>query len=149
MLITPANLSDIPAICALLNVLFTQELEFQPNDEVQSRGLAHIIGNPEIGLIVVARQDDQVIGMVNLLYTVSTALGQRVAILEDMIVLPSARGDGVGSRLLTHAIELAQRNGCMRITVLTDSNNQSAQRFYQKHGFSVSSMVPLRLFLSE
>ena len=149
MQITPAKTSDIPALCDLLSILFSQESEFTPNQEAQNLGLNRIISNPEIGLIVVARQENQIIGMVNLLYTVSTALGERVAILEDMVVSPHARGSGVGSSLLTQAIELARLNGCKRITLLTDSTNQSAQRFYQKHGFSSSAMVPLRLSLSE
>ncbi|HEY8158995.1 MAG TPA: GNAT family N-acetyltransferase [Methylobacter sp.] len=149
MQITPANASDIPALCELLGILFSQEADFKPDYEAQSRGLARIISDPEVGLIVVARQDGQVVGMVNLLYTVSTALGDRVALLEDMVVSPNARRSGVGSRLLEQAIQFARLNGCKRITLLTDSDNEPAQRFYQKHGFDFSAMIPLRLSLSE
>jgi len=149
MHINPATTSDIPALCELLDILFSQEAEFKPDHEAQSRGLARIINNPEIGLIVVARQDGQVVGMVNLLYTVSTALGDRVALLEDMVVSPNTRGSGVGSRLLEQAIQFARLDGCKRITLLTDRANESAQRFYQKHGFDLSAMIPLRLSLSE
>lgn len=147
MQITPANLSDIPALCELLELLFTQEADFKPDREAQSRGLARIISSPELGLIVVARQGIRVVGMVNLLYTVSTALGDRVALLEDMVVSPNARGSGVGSRLLENAIQLARVNGCKRITLLTDRDNEAAQRFYQRHGFGLSAMIPLRLSL--
>ena len=148
MQITPANASDIPALCELLDILFSQEAEFKPDHEAQSRGLARIISSPEVGRIVVARQDNQVVGMVNLLYTVSTALGDRVALLEDMVVSPTARGSGVGSQLLEQAIQFASLDGCKRITLLTDRTNASAQRFYQKHGFGSSAMIPLRLSLS-
>jgi len=120
-----------------------------PDHQAQSRGLARIISNPEAGLIVVARQNSRVVGMVNLLYTISTALGDRVALLEDMVVSPSARGSGVGSQLLEQAIQLARLNGCKRITLLTDRTNESAQRFYQRHGFDFSAMIPLRLSLNE
>lgn len=149
MQINTANTSDIPALCELLNILFSQEADFRPDYEAQSRGLARIIDSPEIGFILVARQDDQVVGMVNLLYTVSTALGDRVALLEDMVVSPDARGSGIGSRLLEQAIQSARSEGCKRITLLTDRTNESAQRFYQKHGFGFSSMIPLRLSLTE
>jgi GNAT superfamily N-acetyltransferase len=149
MQITPAHTSDIPALCALLDILFSQEADFKPNHEAQNRGLARIISSPEIGLIIVARQDSQVVGMANLLYTVSTALGDRVALLEDMVVSPGVRGAGVGSQLLEHAIQFARLNGCKRITLLTDRTNESAQRFYQRHGFGFSAMIPLRLSLGE
>ncbi|MDD2853290.1 MAG: GNAT family N-acetyltransferase [Desulfuromonadaceae bacterium] len=85
--------------------------------------------------------------MVNLLNTVSTALGERVAILEDMIVDPDNRGGGEGSHLLTGAIELARKQGCLRITLLTDRANSGAIRFYERHGFNLSEMVTLRLLL--
>jgi GNAT superfamily N-acetyltransferase len=149
MNITPATASDIPALCELLNALFTQEEEFKPDYAAQSRGLACIIDHPEVGSILVARRQDKIVGMVNLLYTVSTALGERVALLEDMVVAVSERGGGIGSQLIERAIDIAKLNGCRRITLLTDSANQPAQRFYAKHGFKASAMIPLRLDLRE
>jgi GNAT superfamily N-acetyltransferase len=86
--------------------------------------------------------------MINLLYTISTALGERVGILEDMVVSPTVRGSGVGAKLLTYAIEFAKEKGCKRLTLLTDKDNLNAQRFYQQHGFSISSMIPLRISLT-
>lgn len=147
MIISPAMNSDIPALCDLLNELFTQELEFKPDQVAQTRGLSYIIGHPEIGTILVARRQGRVLAMVNLLYTVSTALGTRVALLEDMVVSTSVRNTGVGSRLLERAISFAGEKGCRRITLLTDKNNLLAQSFYAKHGFKASSMMPLRLEL--
>jgi ribosomal protein S18 acetylase RimI-like enzyme len=44
-------------------------------------------------------------------------------------------------------MEFARRKGCKRITLLTDEDNVSAQRFYAKHGFQCSSMVAVRLSL--
>ena len=145
--ITQATLSDIPALCELLAFLFSQEAEFSPDPEAQRRGLEQILHHPEIGHILVARENGHICAMVNLLYTVSTALGARVALLEDMIVSPDARGSGIGSRLLEHAIRFAREHGCERITLLTDRDNEPAQRFYQRHGFSISPMIPLRLSL--
>lgn len=147
MKITPATVSDIPKLCELLALLFSQEADFQPNYEAQHRGLVHILNNPDVGLILVARKNEQVVGMVNLLFTVSTALGQRVALLEDLIVLPNQRGNGIGSQLLKQAIETARLNNCHRITLLTDSTNESAQQLYQKQGFQFSAMIPMRVLL--
>jgi len=147
MNISTATISDIPALCELLNELFSQELEFSPDTAAQSRGLACIIDHPEVGSILVARSQDKIVGMVNLLYTVSTVLGERVALLEDMVVAPALRGGGIGSSLVERAIEHARTNGCRRITLLTDQANHSAQHFYAKHGFTASTMIPLRLNL--
>ena len=144
MEITEATIADIPELCVLLESLYSQEAEFKPNHEVQASGLAAIINGSEVGDIMVARRSGEIIGMVNLLYTVSTALGGRAALLEDMVVSPKARGLGVGSKLINQSIEFAKEKGCKRITLLTDHDNEGSHRFYQRHGFSRSSMVVFR-----
>ena len=144
MKIDQANLADIPQLCILLDELFSQEAEFTPDYELQGRGLSKILNNEDIGVILVARESDKVIGMVNILYTISTALGGRVGNLEDFVVLPEYRNSGIGSKLLSYALNFAKKRGCQRITLLTDGDNQDAHRFYLKNGFSRSSMVPFR-----
>jgi ribosomal protein S18 acetylase RimI-like enzyme len=147
MQIRTATLSDVNALSDLLSILFTQEIEFTPDTQAQVRGLTRIITHPEIGEIFVASDDEQVLGMVSLLYSVSTALGAEVATLEDMIVAPQARGHGIGDALLQHAIHHAKARGCKRITLLTDQTNLAAQGFYAKQGFSISLMSAMRLLI--
>ena len=148
MIIEKAMAADVPALSDLLSVLFSEESEFAQNEAAQQKGLARIINNSEIGAVLVARDGDQVVGMVSILFTVSTALGEKVALLEDMVVSPTVRGTGVGTKLLVEAISLARTEGCKRVTLLTDRSNEAAQRFYAKQGFVVSSIVPMRLLLA-
>lgn len=142
-----AQEGDVPALSDLLSLLFAQEQEFKPDAQAQCRGLTMIIRNPALGVILVARNEGTVVAMVNLLCAVSTALGERVATLEDMVVHPQCRGSGVGSALLRHAILHCEDRGIKRITLLTDQVNGSAQRFYEREGFRRSMMVPMRLHL--
>ncbi len=142
-----ANLCDIPELVELLETLFEQEAEFEPNSEAQSKALGKIIPDPKIGIVLVARADKKILAMVNLLFTESTALGSKVAILEDMVVLAESRGKGIGSQLVDFAICEAKKAGCKRITLLTDIENTKAQSFYQKKGFVKSRMTPYRLLL--
>jgi GNAT superfamily N-acetyltransferase len=148
MHIEAATEVDVPALSKLLAVLFAQEAEFTPNPEAQCSGLLRIITNRDVGIVLVAKEGETVLGMVILLYTISIALGGRVALLEDMVVGPKARGGGIGSHLLQRAVAVAEAAGCLRITLLTDQQNLSAQRFYTRHGFTPSSMVPMRLDLA-
>ena len=147
MKLIKATHSDIPALVELLNSLFEQEAEFEPNSETQSKALSKIILDPKIGIILIAKEDDKILGMVNLLFTESTALGSKVALLEDMVILSSSRGRGIGSQLIDYAISEAKKVGCKRITLLTDIENTKAQSFYQKKGFVKSKMTPYRLLL--
>ncbi len=144
MRIEPATPSDIPRLCELLALLFTQEAEFTPDTSKQAEGLRRIIESPSVGTILAAREDTSVVGMVNVLFTVSTALGTRVALLEDVIVDPARRGQGLGGRLIDAAIAFARNAGCRRITLMTDADNVDAQRLYRRHGFEASTMLTMR-----
>lgn len=146
--ITIAETEDIPFLCDLLNLLFTQEAEFVPDPKLQEKGLTKIITADETGDILIARDHGEIVGMVNLLYTISTAFGTTVALLEDMVVAPERRGEGVGSALMMSAISHATKRGCRRITLLTDADNEKAQHFYKKHGFYQSSMIAFRKLLN-
>ena len=146
--IETATLSDLPGLVGLLQVLFAQEREFTPDPDLQRRGLELILADPRVGRIFVARAGCALLGMVSLLATVSTALGAPVGWLEDMVVRPDARGRGVGSRLIAHALEHARANGLARVTLLTDGDNADARRFYRRHGFAPSEMVAMRCVLT-
>ena len=147
MKLIKATHSDISELVELLSSLFEQEAEFEPNSEIQSKALGRVILDPKIGIILIAKEDDKILGMVNLLFTESTALGSKVALLEDMVILSSSRGRGIGSQLIDYAISEAKKVGCKRITLLTDIENTKAQSFYQKKGFVKSKMTPYRLLL--
>jgi len=136
--------------CAeLLGILFSQEQEFSADSKVQSRALSMIIENPELGRIFVGEINGVIEGMVMLLFTVSTFLGRKVALLEDMVVAPAWRGKGFGTLLINHAVDFARREGFGRITLLTDHDNDAAQQFYQSQGFSKSEMVVFRKLLDD
>ena len=142
-----ATHGDVDALCHLLQALFTQESEFEPLHGAQEMGLRAILEDSRTGEILVARRAARVVGMVNLLYTISTALGTRVAWLEDMVVHPEERRAGVGSALLRAALIHARGRDCQRVTLLTDATNEGAQRFYRRQGFTHSAMIPMRIML--
>jgi len=145
--IAPATPSDLTDMVSLLGQLFAQEAEFSPDPAAQARGLQMILDAPDTGMLLIAREGPVAVGMVGLLFTVSTALGARVALLEDMVVTAGLRNAGAGSALLLEALRQARAAGCKRVTLLTDDINTAAQRFYARHGFVPSPMLPLRCLL--
>lgn len=144
--IEPATLEDLPQLVDLLVDLFTQEKDFVPDREKQMRGLRLILEQPNRGRIFVLRNERLIIGMINLLITISTAEGGFVLLLEDLVVHPEHRGQGYGSRLLEYSLQFAKDKGFSRITLLTDKPNPRAQQFYLRHGFVESDMIPLRYY---
>lgn len=145
--IEPATLDDLPELADLLYDLFTQEEDFKPNRDKQLRGLRLILEQPSRGRIFVLRSSNKIIGMINLLFTISTAEGGFVLLLEDLVINSAHRGQGYGTRLLNHAIDFARRKQFLRITLLTDRPNDPQKNFYLKNGFQKSEMVPMRMYL--
>ena len=147
MIIRFATKNDIFALSELLSELFSQELEFTVNKKLQEKGLIAILENENIGNILIVSINEEIVAMVNILYTISTALGTKVAILEDMIVSKNFQNQNIGSELLKYAIEVAKNKGCKRITLLTDNDNSHAHKFYKKSGFQKSNMIPFRILI--
>ena len=139
-----AEARDINAMVTLLGHLFAQEAEFTPDRNRQRSALVAILANPALGILLVLERAGRVVGMVNVLYSISTALGGRVAVLEDVIVDPAARGSGAGTALITAALARARADGCQRISLVTDIANEGAQRLYERLGFTRSTMVTMR-----
>ena len=67
--------------------------------------------------------------MINLLFTEFTALGSKVGILEDMAVISKSCDEEIGHQSINYAISEAKKEGCKRITLLTDIDNTKAQSF--------------------
>jgi ribosomal protein S18 acetylase RimI-like enzyme len=140
-----AGEQDVPSLADLLGLLFAQESEFAPDRDKQRRALRAIVSDASIGRIYIARAGMEPVGMVSLLYTVSSAEGGKAAWLEDLVVRPDRRGRGIGRALLGHAAAQARAQGVLRITLLTDPDNERAHALYRSLGFEFSVMRPMRL----
>jgi len=146
--IAPATIEDLDDLVELVMELFRLEEDFQPDRRKQEHGLRLILEQPNRGRIFVIRSEHKIIAMVNLLFTISTAEGGMVILLEDCIVHPDHRGKGLGSRLIKHVCEFAERRGFLRITLLTDRIVTEAREFFARHGFTESNMIPMRRIIT-
>src|SRR5437868_8026041 len=147
IIIEPATEADLDELSAMLVELFAQECDFRPDKERQIRGLRLIFEQPSRGRVFVLRREGAIVGMINLLFTIGTAEGGFVMLLEDLVVHKEYQAKGYGSKLLNHAIDFAKKKNFLRITLLTDRPENLAQEFFRRHGFVESSMIPMRLWL--
>jgi ribosomal protein S18 acetylase RimI-like enzyme len=145
----PAREADLPQLVELLGLLFDQEAEFRPDAAKQAAALKLILSDPVRGRIYVARDGRRPVAMASLLFTISTAEGGKAAWFEDLVVHPDYRQQGTGQKMLAYVISQARAEGVLRITLLTDMQNESAQALYRRAGFVGSPMRPMRLKLTK
>ena len=148
VVIEPATEADLDELSELVGELFAQESDFRPNKEKQLRGLRLIFEQPNRGRVFVLRRNGSIVGMINLLFTISTAEGGFVVLLEDLVIHKEYQHHGYGTKLLQHAIDFARQKNFLRITLLTDRPENVAQEFFRRHGFHESSMIPMRLLIT-
>jgi GNAT superfamily N-acetyltransferase len=146
--IEPATEADLDELSEMLGELFAQESDFRPDKDRQLRGLRLIFEQPSRGRVFVLRREGVIVGMINLLFTISTAEGGFVILLEDLVVHKKFQSHGYGAKLLQHAIEFAKQKNFLRITLLTDRPENVAQEFFRRHGFVESTMIPMRLWIT-
>ena len=142
-----ATIEDLDQVVELVMELFELQDDFDADRKLQRRGLRLILEQPARGRIFVLRNDHKILGMVNLLFTISTACGGMVILLEDFIIHPTHRGQGYGGILVDHVKGFAKDKDFARITLLADKLSADSQKFFQKLGFGYSSMIPMRLNL--
>ena len=62
---------------------------------------------------------------------------RRTLRIYSIAVLPEFQQQGVGSFLLKHAMEFANRNQYHRISIEVDADNEKLVEWYKKHGFEI------------
>lgn len=138
-MIRMAYSDDILPMVDLLAELFTIEDGFTVDVVNQTRGLELLLQNPQ-SVVLVAEMQNRVVGMITLQRLISTAVGEYVGIIEDVVVSTAERGKGIGNKLIQAALEEADGRGWKRLALASDRRNSKAIAFYQKKGFQISPM---------
>ncbi|MGN6799061.1 MAG: GNAT family N-acetyltransferase [Gaiellaceae bacterium] len=94
--------------------------------------LAEIVSAPGTVLLI-ARDDDQVVGTLTLLLYRLPA-GFR-GWIHDVVVDEEARGHGVGEALTLEALAIASAGGVERVDLTTRRHREAAHRLYERLGF--------------
>lgn len=138
-----ATSGDIPVMINLLQQLFSIEEDFDFDDEKQKAGLNMMLKD-QSSRILVAINGDNVIGMATLQTLISTAMGDKVGIIEDVVVDSAHRGKGIGSLLMSSLEKEAQAMGLKRLQLLADKNNKPALDFYESINWGQTQLICLR-----
>jgi len=104
--------------------------------EVTDRTWKRILDPDSAVMCIVAEVDGQVYGFANCVVHENTWETQPVCYLEDLFVLPSARGRGVGTALIEWLRNAMRAEGWARLYWMTHEDNAVARKLYDRFTLS-------------
>ncbi|MBB5800828.1 GNAT superfamily N-acetyltransferase [Saccharothrix ecbatanensis] len=143
-----ATAEDVPAIAAMLADDELGALRESLDDLAPYERAFAAIDASDHDVLVVAERDGVVVGTLQL--TVLRGLSRRGASraqIEAVRVASSARGEGLGKRLVRWAVDEAKTRGCAVVQLTSHKSRVDAHRFYLRLGF-VQSHEGFKLPLS-
>jgi GNAT superfamily N-acetyltransferase len=81
---------------------------------------------------LVADRAGELLGLVNFIFHRSTISIAPTCYLQDLFTLESARGKGVGRKLIEEVYQRARQAGSSRVYWLTHETNETAMKLYDK-----------------
>jgi len=98
-------------------------------------------------VIYMALEGETAFGFTQLYPSFSSVNLRRLWILNDLFVIPEARGQRVGEALIGAAVELAQTSGAVGVQLETAHTNLSGQKLYERLGFQREDLAYRTYFL--
>ncbi len=95
-----------------------------------------VLADANLGFILLARlPGEETSGLLYAAAHLSAEHGGTVGWIEEIYVLPEARGTGIGGQLLQAAIERSQTLGWRALELEVVEGHERAAALYQRHGF--------------
>ncbi len=126
--------SDVPTIVALIRGLAEYERLAHEMQATVAQIRAHGFGRRRYFETLLCFDGRRPIGFALYFFTYSTFLGRPTLYLEDLFVMPDARGRGAGKALLAALARIATRRGCGRMEWTVLDWNTPAIAFYERLG---------------
>ncbi len=129
-----ATPGDVPIILTFIRELAGYEKLQDHVVATEDDMYVALFGQRPVIEAVIASKDDEPVGYALFFPTFSTFLGRPGMYLEDLYVRPSARGFGIGRKLLEHLARITVQRGWGRLEWSVLDWNEPSIAFYKKTG---------------
>lgn len=130
-----ATETDFPAVLSLVKELAA----YQQTPEKVLVTIEQMAAEKEYFRCLVAENSQkEIIGIASYFFAYYTWVGKSLY-LDDLVVMQSYRGQGVGAKLLDAIINIAKQENCKRVRWLVSDWNHSAIEFYKKRGVEMDT----------
>jgi GNAT superfamily N-acetyltransferase len=141
VIISDATEADLPFIIVLiLELVESLDNSERANLENIHQNFIPLLSKPD-SKILVARMGRKVIGFIHLTIRQTLFHPEPSGLIEELIVTKSQRGQGIGTLLVSAAIEKCRQLGCCEIEVSTEKANIKAREFYKRCGLNECGIV--------
>ncbi|MFZ2034384.1 MAG: GNAT family N-acetyltransferase [Candidatus Dormiibacterota bacterium] len=107
----------------------------QPSDSALLSMARSLMADPtHEGVQLIAADGAEDVGFASLFWSWETTSSGRIGIMNDLFVVASSRGRGVGSALVNACLERCRQHGAVRMTWQTAPDNLVAQAVYDHLG---------------
>ena len=126
--------ADLPELLPLMRA-YCDFYGSHPSDEALLQMSRSLLANPEYeGVQLIARKNGAPVGFATIFWTWSTNSAARVGTMNDLFVVPGARGGGYAEKLIRACVERARERGAVRLEWQTALDNRRAQAVYERVG---------------
>lgn len=133
--------TDLPLLLPLMRA-YCDFYEVQPRDDRLVALARALVDDPGEGSQLLARDPDgQPVGFATVYWTWQTLDAARIGVMNDLFVIPEARGKRVGARLIEHCRGLCRKRGAAKLVWETAPDNHTAQRLYDSLGAESSTWM--------
>ena len=133
-MIRPATPDDVPVIAKLIRDLAEYERLLDKCILKEPDLREHLFGTRRYAEVLLAEETGDVVGFALFFHNYSTFRGKPGIYLEDLFVIPEARGRGHGKALLVALAKLAVERDCSRVEWSVLNWNTPSIKFYKSLG---------------
>ncbi len=160
VVVSPAAPADLPELAAVAAATFplacpptstAEDIAAFVAENLSAARFAEYLADADRAVFV-ARQGIRILGYAILIHARPTDADVRAALpdgpvteLSKIYVAPDAHGGPVAAALMRAAIDDTRDRGTGTLWLGVNQQNERAQRFYRKHGFTISGTKTFRL----
>ncbi len=136
--VTSQNIEDVLPLIKEYQIFYgVEKIDEKKNQEFFSQ----FTQNHENGILHLYKVAQKAIGFTTIYKGFSSTRSEAVAILNDLYIQPSHRGNGYAKELINNALNTVKSMGFSRLQWLTANDNEVAQKLYNNLGANKSSWV--------
>lgn len=126
---------DVELILPLVEA-FYEHFQYTFVREEKRAQLAEFVGTPALGRVLAIRCSGSLVGYALIAFSYGLEFGGRVAFIDELWVMPSARCDGVGGKALAQIEGVCLACGMRALRLEVDSGNERVVALYARTGYT-------------